>query len=89
MNDNKIAVKDGDTVVIYNVLFTLDDEETKKKFIVYSYNSKDVDGDIVIHASILDPNTNELLDITDPKDREKVEKAMKAVKDTIRESQNN
>ena len=89
MNDNKIAVKDGDTVVIYNVLFTLDDEETKKKFIVYSYNSKDVDGDIVIHASILDPNTNELLDITDPKDREKVEKAMKAVKDTIKESQNN
>ena len=86
MNDNKIAVKDGDTVVIYNVLFTLDDEETKKKFIVYSYNSKDVDGDIVIHASILDPNTNELLDITDPKDREKVEKAMKAVKDTIKES---
>ena len=89
MNDNKIVVKDGDAVIIYDVLFTLEDEAGKKKIVVYSDNSIDENGDIIIHASIQDPVTNELKDITDPSDKEKVEQAMKAVEESVRESQGN
>ena len=89
MNDNKIVVKDGDAVIIYDVLFTLEDEDGKKKIVVYSDNSIDENGDIIIHASIQDPVTNELKDITDPSDKEKVEQAMKAVEESVRESQGN
>jgi len=87
MNDNKIVVKNRDAVIIYDVLFTLDDKKENKKYVIYSDNGVDEDGDIIIHASIQDPDTNELLDITDSKEKELIEKAIKIVEGTIRENQ--
>ncbi len=84
MDDNKIVVKDGDKVIIYNVLFTLDDDKTKKKYVIYSDNTLDEDGDLIIHASIQDPNTNELVDITDPKEQEMIAKVMESVEETVK-----
>ena len=89
MDDNKIAVKIGDSVVIYNVLFTLDDEVSKKHYIFYSDNSVDEDGDIVINTGIQDPKTNELLPITDPKEQEMLTKVLNSIEESVRESQNN
>ena len=87
--DNKIAVTVGDTVVIYNVLFTLDDEANKKKYIFYSDNSVGENGEVIIHTSIQDPITNELIDVTDPKEKEMLEKVLKSVEESVRESQTN
>ena len=86
MDDNKIAVKVGDNVVIYNVLFTLDDEVSKKHYIFYSDNTVDEDGDIIINTGLQDPITNELLPITDPKEQELLSKVLKSVEDSVRES---
>lgn len=89
MDDHKIAVKVGDSVVIYNVLFTLDDEVTKKHYIFYAGNTVDKDGDVVINVGIQDPKTNEILPITDAKEKEMLEKVLKSVEDSVRESQSN
>jgi len=37
-------------------LFTFDNEETKKSYVVYTDNSKDKDGKIQVFASIYDPS---------------------------------
>ena len=42
--------------IVYDVLFTFDNEETKKSYIVYTDNSKDETGNIQVYASIYDPN---------------------------------
>lgn len=85
--DNKIAVTVDNRVVIYNVLFTLDDKETNKHYVFYSDNSVDDEGNIVIHTSIQDPKTNELIDITDSKEKEMLEKVLKAVEESVKENQ--
>ncbi len=87
MDENKIVVKDGDNVIIYNVLFTLDDEVSKKQYVAYSDNSVDEEGAVIIHVSIKDPKTGELVDITDPEEKKMIEKAMKSVEEAVRESQ--
>ena len=86
MDDNKIVVKDGDKVIIYNVLFNLEDEKNNKKYVIYTDNSHDEDGDLIIRVSIEDPKTKELIDITDPKEKEMIEKVMKSVEESVRES---
>ena len=65
MDDNKIAVKIGDSVVIYNVLFTLDDEVSKKHYIFYSDNSVDEENLYVEPVSKDDISENELIVYTD------------------------
>ncbi len=89
MNDNKIAVKVGDNVLICNELFTLDDEVLKKHYVFYSDDSVDEDGDVIINVGLQDPKTNELLPITDPKEQELLEKVLKSVEDSVRESSGN
>ena len=89
MDDNKIVVKDGDTIIIYNVLFTVEDEENNKKYVIYSDNTLDENNNIIIQASIQDPITNELLDITDPKEQEMIAKIMKSVEDSVKEARAN
>ena len=38
-----------------DILFTFDSEETNKSYIVYTDNSKDIDGNVQVYASIYDP----------------------------------
>ena len=41
--------------IVYDVLFTFESEETGKNDIVYTDNSRDEKGNIVVYASIYDP----------------------------------
>lgn len=41
--------------VVYDVLFTFENDETNKNYIVYTNNKKDADGNIEVYASIYDP----------------------------------
>ncbi len=57
MNEkNTITVKDekGNTKVC-DILFTFDNDETKKSYIVYTDNTKDELGNIKVYASIFNP----------------------------------
>ena len=42
--------------VICDILFTFDNDETKKSYMVYTDNSKDENGKVRVFASIYDPN---------------------------------
>ncbi len=80
-NKNTIKVYDENgNEVICDILFTFDNEETKKSYIVYTDNSKDAEGKIQVYASIYDPK--------DPKmklEEIKTEKEWKVI-DTILET---
>ena len=56
MNNNTFKViNDEGQEITCDILFTFDSEETKKSYIVYTDNSKDVEGNIQVFASIYDP----------------------------------
>ena len=55
-NKNTIKVYDENgNEVVCDILFTFDNDETKKSYIVYTDNSKDSDGKVQVYASIYDP----------------------------------
>ena len=58
MNEkNTITVRDEEgKEVVCDILFTFDNEETKKSYIVYTDNTKDKDGKVQVYASIYNPN---------------------------------
>jgi len=56
LEKNKLKVKDQNgNEEIYDILFTFDNEETKKSYIVYTDNTKDKNGKVQVYASIYDP----------------------------------
>ena len=57
MKDNgkiEIVGENGEKVVC-DILFTFDNEETKKSYMVYTDNSKDENGKVRVYASIYNP----------------------------------
>ena len=58
MNEkNTITVRDENgKEVVCDILFTFDNEETKKSYIVYTDNAKDKEGKVQVYASIYNPN---------------------------------
>ena len=53
---NKIKVYDEQgNEVVCDILFTFDNEETKKSYIAYTDNSKDKNGKVQVYASTYDP----------------------------------
>ena len=42
--------------LVCDILFTFDNEETKKSYMVYTDNSRDENGKVRVYASIYDPN---------------------------------
>ena len=75
----EIVGENGERVVC-DILFTFDNEETNKSYMVYTDNSKDENGKVRVYASIYDPN--------DPKSKLeeiKTEKEWKVI-DTILET---
>jgi len=58
-NTIKVFDEAGNEVVC-DILFTFDNEETKKSYIAYTDNSKDSQGRVQIYASIYDPNDPEM-----------------------------
>lgn len=61
LEKNKLKVKDQDgNEEIYDILFTFDNEETKKSYIVYTDNTKDKNGKVQVYASIYDPKDEKM-----------------------------
>ena len=59
MKPNTFSMLDENgVVVVYDVLFTFESDETKKNYIVYTDNSKDELGNIEVYASIYHPEDN-------------------------------
>ena len=75
----EIVGENGEKIVC-DILFTFDNEETKKSYMVYTDNSTDENGKVRVYASIYDP--------TDPQSKLeeiKTEKEWKVI-DTILET---
>lgn len=53
-NTIKVFDEAGNEVVC-DILFTFDNEETKKSYIAYTDNTKDKEGRVRVYASIYDP----------------------------------
>ena len=84
MKKNSFAMIDENgNEVVYDVLFTFENEETNKNYIVYTDNHKDETGNIEVYASIYDPE--------DPKSKleaiktEKEWKVIETILDTLQE----
>lgn len=60
-NKNTIRVYDEEGhEVVCDILFTFDNEETKKSYIAYTDNTKDASGKVNVYASIYDPNDKDM-----------------------------
>ena len=54
MKDKFAMLNDKGEEVEYDVLFTFENEETNKNYIVYTDQQKDDDGNMIVYASIYD-----------------------------------
>lgn len=65
------------------VLFTFDSEETGKNYIVYTDNTKDVNGNVRVFASIYDPSKedSELLPIKSQKEWKIIETILESIQE--------
>ncbi|MBR2711651.1 MAG: DUF1292 domain-containing protein [Bacilli bacterium] len=56
MNKNTFTIIDQNGVEkTYDVLFTFDNDETKKSYIIYTDNTLDESGNVEVYASTYDP----------------------------------
>lgn len=84
----KFVVKDETGVEKeYYKLFTFDSEETKKSYIVYTDNSTDEKGNIIIRANTYDPTGQDLSlqPLTDEKEWKVIENILLSTQEKIKE----
>lgn len=81
---NTITVKDekGNKVVC-DILFTFENDETGKSYIVYTDNTKDSKGKTQVYASIYDPKDKEMK--LNPIETEKEWKVIETILKTLQE----
>lgn len=72
--------------IVYDVLFTFENEETNKNYIAYTDNTKDAEGNIQVYASIYDPDNpeSELEPITGEKEWKVIETILETLQEEIR-----
>ena len=71
---------------IYDVLFTFDNEETNKSYIVYTDNSTDDEGNVQVYASVYYPGTEstKLDPIETEKEWQVIEKILETIQEEVR-----
>ena len=71
---------------IYDVLFTFDNEETNKSYIVYTDNSTDDEGNVQVYASVYYPGTDstKLDPIETDKEWQVIEKILETIQEEVR-----
>mgnify|MGYP001851857053 FL=1 len=71
---------------VYDVLFTFDNEETKKSYIVYTDNSVDDAGNVQVYASVYYPGTDstKLDPIETDKEWQVIEKILETIQEEVR-----
>lgn len=92
MEENSFIMKNEDGVEIkYDVLFTFQGEENLKNYIVYTDNSKDEEGNIVVYASIYHPEENSprLEAIETDKEWKVIETILNTIQEELREEDTN
>lgn len=77
--------------VIYDVLFTFENDETGKNYIVYTDNTRDETGNIEVYASIYDPNDPEspLEAITTDKEWKVIETILETLQEEVKKQKEN
>lgn len=87
MNKNSFTLIDPDGVEkTYDVLFTFDNEETKKSYIVYTDNTLDPNGNVEVYASIYDPKDphSKLEEIKTEKEWKVIETILSSIEEEIK-----
>lgn len=82
----KIIIKnDKNEEIECDVLFTFDNNDTKKSYIVYTDNTKDEEGNIQVYASIYDPeNPNSKFEaITTEKEWKVIETILETLQEEV------
>lgn len=81
---NQFKLKDEyGNETVYDVLFTFDNEETNKSYIVYTDNTTDETGNIQVYASVYYPGTDSTK--LDPIETDKEWKVIEKILETIQE----
>ena len=72
----------------YDVLFTFDNDETKKSYIVYTDNSLDDNGKVQVYASIYNPDDphSELKEIKTEKEWKVIETILESIEEEVQKS---
>ena len=72
----------------YDVLFTFDNDETKKSYIVYTDNTTDSTGNVEVYASIYDPNNphSKLEEIKTDKEWKVIETSLSSIEEEVKKS---
>ena len=70
----------------YDVLFTFDNEETKKSYIIYTDNTLDSNGNVEVYASIYDPKDphSKLEEIKTDKEWKIIETILSSIEEEIK-----
>lgn len=89
MKDNKnqfTVINDEGKEIVCDVLFTFDSDETGKSYIVYTDNTKDMNGNIQVFASIFNPEdeNTELLPVESEKEWKVIEAILESLQEEIR-----
>ncbi len=77
--------------IVYDVLFTFENDETKKNYIVYTDQSKDASGNIQVYASIYDPEEADpkLEAITTEKEWKVIETILETLQEEVKKKNSN
>ena len=72
----------------YDVLFTFDNDETKKSYIVYTDNSLDDNGKVQVYASIYNPDDphSELKEIKTEKEWKVIETILESTEEEVQKA---
>ena len=92
MNKNTFSMIDENgNEVVYDVLFTFENDETHKNYIVYTDNKKDEVGNTEVYASIYDPeNPNSRLEaIKTEKEWKVIETILETLQEEVRKKMEN
>ena len=83
---NTITIRDDKgNETVCDILFTFDNEETKKSYIVYTDNTKDASGKVQVYASIYNPKekNSKLEEIKTDKEWKYIDTILKTLQEEI------
>ena len=80
----KVTTANGDQIIC-DILFTFENDETKKNYIVYTDNTKDEDGRVRVYASTYEPDNpkTKLEDIKTEKEWKVIDTILQTLQEEI------
>jgi uncharacterized protein YrzB (UPF0473 family) len=87
MEKNQFTVLNDDGVEkTFDVLFTFDNDETKKSYVIYTDNTVDSNGNVEVYASIYDPKDphSKLEEIKTEKEWKIIETILSSIQEEIK-----